>query len=66
MIMHKNKGTGRSHKYKISNGHHLVRSHRVRSYVRRNGTVVRGFWRDGDHNPRKNSYQGYYAKNPSR
>lgn len=56
-----NKGS----QFKSSDEHH-VRSHAVRSYVKKDGTFVSGFWRDGDGNTSINTFGGYFAKNPNR
>ena len=45
---------------------HYVSPHWVNSYVRRDGTVVRGHWRDGDGNPFVDRSFGYFARNPLR
>ena len=39
---------------------HYVRPHEVRSYTRRDGTLVSGYWRDGD-----GDTTGYYSRNPN-
>ena len=44
---------------------HYVRPHKVRSYTRKDGTNVKGFWRDGDGNTEINSGVGYFSRNPN-
>lgn len=43
---------------------HYVNPHWVNSYVKRDGTFVRGFWRDGDGDTSINRTIGYFAGNP--
>lgn len=43
---------------------HYVSPHSVRSYRRKDGTYVSGYWRDGDGNTNINRDTGYYARNP--
>ena len=43
---------------------HYVSPHWVNAYVRSDGTVVRGYWRDGDGNTFVDRGFGYFAKNP--
>lgn len=43
---------------------HYVSPHWVNSYVRRDGTVVSGYWRDGDGNTFVDRGFGYFARNP--
>jgi len=44
---------------------HYVHPHSVSSYVKRDGTVVSGYWRDGDGDTSRNRATGYYARNPN-
>lgn len=44
---------------------HYVHPHQVSSYVRSDGAVVSGYWRDGDGNTAINRSFGYYARNPN-
>ena len=44
---------------------HYVNPHTVRSYRRKDGTFVAGYWRDGDGNTSINRATGYYARNPN-
>lgn len=44
---------------------HYVRPHKVSGYVRKDGTCVAGFWRDGDGNTKRNREIGYFAGNPN-
>jgi len=48
----------------LSSSVHYVRPHYVSSYTRKDGTFVKGYWRDGDGNTKKNRMTGYYARNP--
>lgn len=43
---------------------HYVRPHQVSSYVRKDGTFVKGYYRDGDGNTRIDRLFGYFAHNP--
>lgn len=43
---------------------HYVHPHMVSSYRRKDGTLVKGFWRDGDGNTKVNRAFGYFAANP--
>ena len=43
---------------------HYVHPHSVSSYVRKDGTFVSGYWRDGDGDTDHNRATGYYARNP--
>ncbi|RHA94676.1 hypothetical protein [Agathobacter rectalis] len=42
---------------------HYVRPHEVRPYSRRDGTLVSGYWRDGDGDTTINRQTGYYSRN---
>lgn len=42
---------------------HYVRPHEVRPYSRREGTLVSGYWRDGDGDTTINRQTGYYSRN---
>ena len=44
---------------------HYVRPHEVRQYSRRDGTLVSGYWRDGDGDTTINRQTGYYSRNPN-
>ena len=44
---------------------HYVRPHEVRSYTRRDGTLVSGYWRDGDGDTTIDRMTGYYSRNPN-
>lgn len=44
---------------------HYVRPHYVSAYTRRDGTVVGGYWRDGDGNTKIYRSFGYFAGNPN-
>lgn len=44
---------------------HYVKPHYVRSYRRKDGTFVSGYWRDGDGNTKINRSTGYFARNPN-
>lgn len=43
---------------------HYVSPHNVRPYMRKDGTYVSGFWRDGDGNTDINRSTGYYVNIP--
>jgi len=43
---------------------HQVNAHYVEGYVREDGTVVEGYWRDGDGNTSVNQEDGYLRTNP--
>ncbi|ERI91589.1 hypothetical protein HMPREF1982_03098 [Clostridiales bacterium oral taxon 876 str. F0540] len=43
---------------------HHVKSHYVRSYIKRDGTFVKASWRDGDGDSSINTFSGYWARNP--
>lgn len=58
-----NNFSNKNSQFKSSNYHH-VNSHSVSSYIKRDGTFVRGYWRDGDGNTKINTFSGYYSKNP--
>ena len=45
--------------------YHIVKSHYVRPYTRKDGTFVRGHWRDGDGDSTRNNFSGYLRKNPT-
>ena len=42
---------------------HYVHPHDVSSYTKKDGTFVKGFWRDGDGNTDVNRDIGYFAGN---
>jgi len=44
---------------------HYVHPHAVSSYRRKDGTFVKGYWRDGDGNTKINRATGYFARNPN-
>lgn len=44
---------------------HYVNPHWVNSYVKRDGTLVRGYWRDGDGDTTIDRAIGYFAGNPT-
>lgn len=44
---------------------HYVHPHDVSSYTKKDGTFVKGFWRDGDGNTDVNRDIGYFAGNPN-
>lgn len=46
--------------------YHHIRSHYVSPYVKKDGTFVSGYFRDGDGNTRINTFRGYYGRNPVR
>ena len=43
---------------------HYVSPHWVSSYMRKDGTFVHGYCRDGDGNTKINRITGFYARNP--
>lgn len=43
---------------------HYVHPHYVNTYVRKDGTVVDRYWRDGDGNTLIDRSTGYWAHNP--
>lgn len=57
--------SGRGKQFTTLTPVHYVRPHPVSSYVRKDGTVVSGYWRDGDGNTSINRSFGYYARNPN-
>ena len=42
---------------------HYVHTHEVSSYTKKDGTFVKGFWRDGDGDTGVNRDIGYFAGN---
>lgn len=44
---------------------HYVHPHAVSSYRRKDGTFVKGYWRDGDGNTKIKRATGYFARNPN-
>lgn len=44
---------------------HYVNPHNVQSYIRKDGTFVSGYWRDGDGDTTINRSIGYFARNPN-
>ena len=44
---------------------HYVHPHHVSAYMRKDGTAVSGYWRDGDGNTGINRNTGYFARNPN-
>lgn len=44
--------------------YHHVSPHFVKSYTKKDGTFVSGFWRDGDGNTKIMNFRGYVASNP--
>lgn len=43
---------------------HYVHPHEVSSYRRKDGTFVRGYWRDGDGDNSVDRASGYFVRNP--
>lgn len=56
--------SGRGKQFTTLTPVHYVRPHSVSSYVRKDGTVVSGYWRDGDGNTHIDRFIGYWAHNP--
>lgn len=56
--------SGRGKQFTTLTPVHYVRPHPVSSYVRKDGTVVSGYWRDGDGNTLIDRSTGYWAHNP--
>lgn len=57
--------TGNGKQFSILTPAHYVNPHPVSSYMKKDGTFVRGYWRDGDGDTGINRYTGYYARNPN-
>ena len=57
--------SGKGRKFTTLTPAHYVSPHAVSSYVKKDGTLVRGYWRDGDGDTDVNRYTGYYARNPN-
>lgn len=56
--------SGRGKQFSTITPVHYVHPHSVSSYRRKDGTWVRGYWRDGDGNTLINRATGYFARNP--
>lgn len=56
--------SGRGKQFSTITPLHYVSPHWVNSYRRKDGTLVRGYWRDGDGNTMINRATGYFARNP--
>lgn len=57
-------GQGRRLGGGIGDDMHYVHPHKVSSYVRSDGTIVSGYWRDGDGNTAVNRLIGWRQHNP--
>ena len=57
--------SGRGRQFITLTPAHYVHPHNVSAYMRKDGTAVAGYWRDGDGNTTVNRATGYFARNPN-
>lgn len=52
-----------SHRGKQFKTEHFISANHVSSYIRKDGTFVKGYWRDGDGDTSINRDGGYFSRN---